>query len=393
MLPARERRELAAERGRRRPRRRATGPARLAPARPAASPGTRARRPRGRGRRGACRSRGPGRRAPRPPRACRGRTSATPRIRCAASHPCSAVSGWPSSSRGRAADPAVPQRRVHRLGVVVGQAQGDGGRADRAPLGDEGGVRALERVEALLRVRAPPGRLAEPLEILGGQAALVPRPARRGPRTPAPRPASSGPCARVRGWRFRSRGEGCHVADPGDRLPPAEPSDAAEELLGRPALVHRLPSDQVGPRAEQHEHAPVPARARAEPAGHAPSVRAARHERGRGRRESRHTTIADPRRLGAARGVGTRSARHRGAGQPRPGAGQRRADLDGPERAADLGDVERIARSPRVAGAPPTRPRACRRTSSPGPSPSAFHRPAGCPAVSHRNGKRRSVCR
>jgi hypothetical protein len=69
----------------------------------------------------------------------------------------------------RSPHPPVPEHRVPHLEAVVGEPEGDGGGTQRVLLRQVRGVRTPEGVEALLRMRAPPPRLAETLEVLGAE--------------------------------------------------------------------------------------------------------------------------------------------------------------------------------------------------------------------------------
>jgi len=69
--------------------------------------------------------------------------------------------------------PAVPLRDVACLEVLEGQPEGDEGGPRGIALGDVRDVRADECIEALPRMRVPPRRLAEALEIGAAEVALM----------------------------------------------------------------------------------------------------------------------------------------------------------------------------------------------------------------------------
>ena len=69
----------------------------------------------------------------------------------------------------RALQPAVPEGRLHPVRVFESESQSDVDRAEGVPLGRVLSVGTLEGLDALLRVRAPPGRLGETHEVVAGQ--------------------------------------------------------------------------------------------------------------------------------------------------------------------------------------------------------------------------------
>ena len=75
----------------------------------------------------------------------------------------------------RALQPAVPHRRIQPVGVLHREPETHTGGLPFPPLGGERCVGALECVDALVRMRAPPRRLSQAHEVLARQARIVER--------------------------------------------------------------------------------------------------------------------------------------------------------------------------------------------------------------------------
>ena len=105
-------------------------------------------------------------------------------------------------------------------------------------------------------------------------------------------------------------------------LAPAEVPDARDQLVRGPPLVHALPPDEVGARAEQHDHGAVALGPGLEAALDPPPVGAAADQRGRRRRPTRPGRVraAERPRAGTPRTNAARPSSSRaGARVRRPG--------------------------------------------------------------------------
>jgi hypothetical protein len=69
--------------------------------------------------------------------------------------------------------PRVPEGQFHPVCVLVGEAHRDGSGAPWVPFRRVGREGPLERLDALVRVRAPPRRLAQALPVLPAQVLAV----------------------------------------------------------------------------------------------------------------------------------------------------------------------------------------------------------------------------